>query len=111
MLVVTTPSLEGRRIEQYLGTVSGETILGANIFRDIVAGFRDLVGGRVDVYEEKLKKAKQSALLELVEEATARGANAVVGLSIDYEFISMKGVGGMLMVAAVGTAVVVEGEP
>jgi uncharacterized protein YbjQ (UPF0145 family) len=110
MLVVTTPSLEGKRIQTYLGTVSGESILGANIFRDIMAGLRDLVGGRVAVYEEKLKMAKQAALRELVEEATGRGANAVVGLSLDYEFISMKGVGGMLMVAATGTAVIVEGE-
>ena len=78
MLVVTTPNIEGKPIVEYLGLVTGEAILGANIFRDIFAGIRDIVGGRSAAYEEELRKAKQIAIREMVEEATARGGNAVV---------------------------------
>src|SRR6476661_8690500 len=89
MLVVTTPSLEGRVISQYLGLVSGEAILGANIFRDIFAGIRDIVGGRSAAYEEELRKAKTIALDEMQEEAARLGGNAVVGVDLDYETITM----------------------
>ena len=108
MLVVTTPSIEGKRITQYLGLVTGEAILGANIFRDLFAGIRDIVGGRSGAYEQELRKAKQLAIREMVEEATARGGNAVVAVDLDYETIEMGGGGGMLMVSASGTAVVLE---
>jgi len=107
MLVVTTPSLEGRAISQYLGLVSGEAILGANIFRDLFAGIRDIVGGRSAAYEEELRKAKNIALDEMQEEAARLGGNAVVGVDLDYETITMGSGGGMLMVSASGTAVVV----
>jgi uncharacterized protein YbjQ (UPF0145 family) len=105
MLVVTTNNIEGKPIVEYLGLVSGEAILGANIFRDIFAGIRDIVGGRSAAYEEELRKAKQIAIREMVEEASARGANAVVAVDLDYETITLGG-GGMLMVSASGTAVV-----
>jgi uncharacterized protein YbjQ (UPF0145 family) len=108
MLVVTTPSLEGRAISQYLGLVSGEAILGANIFRDLFAGIRDIVGGRSAAYEEELRKAKNIALDEMQEEAARLGGNAVVGVDLDYETITMGSGGGMLMVSASGTAVVVK---
>ncbi|HKG32233.1 MAG TPA: heavy metal-binding domain-containing protein [Gemmatimonadales bacterium] len=108
MLVVTTPSLEGRTISQYLGLVSGEAILGANIFRDLFAGIRDIVGGRSAAYEEELRKAKNIALDEMQEEAARLGGNAVVGVDLDYETITMGSGGGMLMVSASGTAVVVK---
>ena len=107
MLVVTTPSLEGRAISQYLGLVSGEAILGANIFRDLFAGIRDIVGGRSAAYEEELRKAKNIALDEMQEEAARLGGNAVIGVDLDYETITMGSGGGMLMVSASGTAVVV----
>lgn len=106
MLVVTTPSLEGKRIDRYLGLVTGEAILGANIFRDFFAGIRDIVGGRSAAYEEELRKAKQIAITEMIEEARARGGNAVVGVDLDYETISVGQGGGMLMVSASGTAIV-----
>jgi len=109
MIVSTTPSLEGRRISQYLGLVSGEAILGANIFKDLFAGIRDIVGGRSGAYEEELRKAKQIAIDEMVEQARALGANAVVGVDLDYETIGIGSGGNMLMVSASGTAVVVEG--
>ena len=108
MIVVTTPSLEGRRITKYLGLVSGEAILGANIFRDFFAGIRDIVGGRSAAYEEELRKAKTIALEEMQQEAQRLGGNAVVGVDLDYETISTGSGGGMLMVSASGTAVVVE---
>jgi uncharacterized protein YbjQ (UPF0145 family) len=107
MLIVTTPSLEGRVISQYLGLVSGEAILGANIFRDLFAGIRDIVGGRSAAYEEELRKAKNIALGEMQEEAARLGGNAVVGVDLDYETITMGSGGGMLMVSASGTAVVI----
>ena len=108
MLVVTTPNVEGRVISQYLGLVSGEAILGANIFRDIFAGIRDIVGGRSAAYEEELRKAKNIALGEMQEEAAGLGGNAVVGVDLDYETITMGSGGGMLMVSASGTAVVIK---
>lgn len=106
MLVVTTPNVEGKQVEEYLGLVTGEAILGANIFRDLFAGIRDIVGGRSGAYEEELRKAKQIAIREMVDEANARGANAVLSVDLDYETITLGGSGGgMLMVSASGTAV------
>ena len=105
MLTVTTPSIEGKRILQYHGLVSGEAILGANIFLDFFAGIRDIVGGRSAAYEQELRKAKNIAMEEMQAEARAMGANAVVGVDLDYETI---GKGTMLMVSASGTAVTVE---
>jgi len=93
---------------QYLGLVSGEAILGANIFKDLFAGIRDIVGGRSGAYEEELRKAKQIAIDEMVEQARVLGANAVVGVDLDYETIGIGSGGNMLMVSASGTAVVVE---
>lgn len=109
MLILTTPTIEGKRVARYLGIVSGEAILGANIFRDLFAGIRDIVGGRSAAYERELARAKQIALDEMVEQARALGGNAVIGVDIDYETITMGGSGGMLMVSASGTAVVYEG--
>ena len=108
MLVVTTPAVEGRRVVRYLGIVSGEAILGANIFRDFFAGIRDIVGGRSAAYEQELRKAKTIALEEMQAEAEQLGGNAVVGVDLDYETIQMGSSGGMLMVSASGTAVVLE---
>ena len=108
MIVVTTPTMEGRRITKYLGLVTGDAILGANIFRDLFAGIRDIVGGRSAAYEKELRSAKRIALVEMMDEATELGANAVVGVDLDYETIEMGSGGGMLMVSATGTAVVVE---
>ena len=105
MLVTTTPSFEGKRITNYLGLVSGEAILGANIFRDLFAGIRDIVGGRSAAYESELRKAKEIAIREMQDQASALGANAVVGVDLDYETV---GGGTMLMVSASGTAVVCE---
>ena len=105
MLVTTTNSLDGHRIVEYLGLVSGEAILGANIFKDFFAGIRDIVGGRSAAYEQELRKAKQIALDEMVEEAEAMGANAVVAVDLDYETITAGQTGGMMMVSASGTAV------
>ena len=105
MLVVTTPNIEGKKITEYLGLVTGEAILGANIFKDLFAGIRDIVGGRSGAYEEELRNAKQIAIREMVEEATARGGNAVLAVDLDYETISLGQGGGMLMVSASGTAV------
>ena len=104
MLVSTTPGLEGHRVTKYYGLVSGEAILGANIFKDFFAGIRDIVGGRSAAYEGELRKAKQIALDEMVAEAEALGANAVVGVDLDYETIGGQGTS-MLMVSANGTAV------
>lgn len=108
MLVSTTPTIEGKRMTKYLGLVSGEAILGANIFKDLFAGIRDIVGGRSGAYEEELRKAKQIAIDEMIEQATALGANAVVGVDLDYETIGIGSGGNMLMVSASGTAVVVQ---
>ncbi len=104
MIIATTPYLEGKRITKYLGIVSGEAILGANLFKDIFAGIRDIVGGRSAAYEKELKKAKEIALNEMAEKALFLGANAVIGVDLDYETINL-GSGNMLMVSASGTAV------
>jgi uncharacterized protein YbjQ (UPF0145 family) len=101
MLVITTPNIEGKKITKYYGMVSGEAILGANIFRDFFAGIRDIVGGRSAAYEEELRKAKAIAIKEMEDQASAMGANAVVAVDIDYETIGQS----MLMVTATGTAV------
>lgn len=106
MLVTTTPIIEGKRITQYYGIVSGETIIGANVFRDIFASIRDIVGGRSGSYEEVLREAKETALREMQEQAISRGANAVIGVDLDYETVGSSG--SMLMVTACGTAVTVE---
>ncbi|TXH66204.1 MAG: heavy metal-binding domain-containing protein [Thiothrix sp.] len=106
MLVSTTPSIEGKRITQYCGVVAGEAILGANIVKDLFAGIRDLVGGRSGTYERELQRAREIALQELQERAQELGANAVVGVDIDYEVLGSSG--SMLMVSASGTAVVLE---
>jgi uncharacterized protein YbjQ (UPF0145 family) len=106
MLLTTTPTLDGRKIREYKGIVTGEAILGANVFRDMFASIRDIVGGRSGAYEKVLKDARDMALEELGEEARLRGANAVVGIDLDYEVLGSGG--SMLMVSASGTAVVVE---
>lgn len=103
MIITTTPSIEGRKIESYLGVVAGEAIVGANIFKDLFAGIRDIVGGRSAAYENELRKAREIALSEIAENALALGANAVVGVDLDYEVIGSNG--SMLMVSASGTAV------
>ncbi len=108
MLILTTPSIEGRKIVKYLGLVSGEAILGANIFKDLFAGIRDIVGGRSAAYEKELRSAKQIAIEEMIEETKALGGNAVVGVDLDYETIGIGQRGNMLMVSASGTAVVYE---
>ncbi|WP_312581576.1 heavy metal-binding domain-containing protein [Atlantibacter hermannii] len=99
----TTPSLEGYAIVEYCGVVTGEAILGANIFRDIFAGIRDIVGGRAGSYEKELRKAREIAFRELEEQARGLGADAVIGIDIDYETVGKDG--SMLMVSVTGTAV------
>jgi uncharacterized protein YbjQ (UPF0145 family) len=106
MLMTTTGHIEGRRITRYCGLVAGEAILGTNVFKDMFAGIRDLVGGRSGTYEKELQRAREMALRELEERATALGANAIVGVDLDYEVLGERN--GMLMVAASGTAVLVE---
>ena len=108
MLIVTTQTIEGRKITKHLGLVSGEAILGANIFRDFFAGIRDIVGGRSAAYEQELRKAKDIAIREMSDQATSLGGNAVVAVDLDYETISVGAGGGMLMVSASGTAVVIQ---
>ncbi|MEM9046542.1 MAG: heavy metal-binding domain-containing protein [Pseudomonadota bacterium] len=103
VIVTTTPAIEGKRITQYCGIVVGEAILGANVIRDLFAGVTDILGGRSSAYEEELGKARETALREMQERAQATGANAVVGVDLDYEVIN-----NMLMVSASGTAVVVQ---
>ena len=106
MDITTTPSLEGRRIVRYLGVVAGEAIMGANVFKDLFAGVRDIVGGRSGTYERELQRAREIALDVLEERARALGANAVVGVDLDYEVLGQGN--SMLMVSASGTAVVAE---
>ena len=108
MLILTTPSVEGKTITRHFGLVTGEAIMGANIFKDILASIRDIVGGRSQAYEKELQRAKQIAIEEMITEAKALGANAIVGVDLDYESIGMGGTN-MLMVAASGTAVTVSG--
>ena len=105
MLITTTPNVEGRSIVEYKGMVNGEAILGANVFKDFFAGIRDIVGGRSGSYEAELQRAREIALAEMTEYAERLGANAIVGVDVDYETVGEKG--SMLMVAASGTAVVI----
>ncbi|MEY4298708.1 MAG: hypothetical protein RLZZ423_1887 [Cyanobacteriota bacterium] len=109
MLLTTTPTLEGRPIRRYLGLVHGETILGANLFRDILAAIRDLIGGRARAYESTLERAREMALDELNRRALLMGADAVVGIRVDVEVLGQAG--GMLMACATGTAVELESHP
>lgn len=102
MITTTTPSIEGRTIGAYLGIVTGEAILGANIFKDLFAGIRDIVGGRSGAYEQELARARVIALEEMTAVAASLGADAIVGIDLDYETV---GQGSMLMVTASGTAV------
>jgi uncharacterized protein YbjQ (UPF0145 family) len=104
MIVTTTPNVEGRPVREYLGVVTGEAILGANLFKDFGASIRDVIGGRSAGYEKDLKKARETALTEMQQEAEALGANAVLGVDIDYETLK----GSMLMVTASGTAAKIE---
>ena len=103
MIIATTPSLDGKKIEQYYGIVIGEAIMGANLFKDLFASIRDIVGGRSGAYEDELTRARKLAFSELEQEARNMGANAVVGVDIDYEVLGEKG--SMLMVSIAGTAV------
>jgi len=106
MILTTTPSVEGHRILEYYGIVTGEVIMGANIVRDLFAAVTDVIGGRSGAYEDKLQEARDMALRELQERAARIGANAVVGIDLDYEVIGNSG--SMLMVSASGTAVRIE---
>mgnify|MGYP006193833435 CR=1 FL=1 len=106
MQLTTTPSIEGKRITKYCGVIAGEAILGANLFKDLFAGIRDLVGGRSATYEKELQHAREIALDGLRQRAQDLGANAVIGIDIDYEIMGKEN--GMLMVSASGTAVIVE---
>ncbi len=106
MLVATVSVLDGVPVKQYLGLVTGEAILGANIFKDLFAGIRDIVGGRSASYEKELRRAKDIAVEEMIGQARAMGATAVIGVDIDYQEISVGSTGTMLMVGASGTAVV-----
>ena len=103
MILTTTNTLETHTIKEYIGIVSGETIIGANIFKDFFAGIRDIVGGRSGSYESVLREAKDIALKEMEEQAQRLGASAVIGIDLDYETVGSKG--GMLMVTASGTAI------
>jgi uncharacterized protein YbjQ (UPF0145 family) len=103
MIVTTTHAIDGRPVQEYLGIVMGESIVGAHIFRDIFAGIRDIVGGRAKGYEDALRGARQEALREMAVQAQGMGADAVVGVDIDYEVVGQRG--SMLMVTSAGTAV------
>ncbi|QPD00519.1 heavy metal-binding domain-containing protein [Qipengyuania soli] len=103
MLVSTTPTIEGHPIQEYLGLVTGEVIVGANVFRDVFAGFRDFFGGRAGSYERVLGSARADAIQQLQAQCDQRGGNAVVGVDLDYEVVGAKG--SMLMVSVTGTAV------
>ena len=105
MILTTTPQIDGYTIRQYLGVVTGETIIGANVFKDFMASIRDIVGGRSASYENVLREAKDTSIQEMIERAQQMGANAIVGIDIDYETIGASG--SMLMVACSGTAVVI----
>ena len=106
MLITTTPNIEGKRITQYVGLVNGEAIIGANLVKDFFANISDIVGGRSGAYEQGLREAKSIAIREMIDQATRLGANAVIGVDLDYQTIG--GSGSMLMVSANGTAVVFE---
>jgi uncharacterized protein YbjQ (UPF0145 family) len=103
MLLTTTNNIEGRTVVEYKALVTGETIIGANIFRDFFAGIRDIVGGRSASYEKVLKEAKDTAIKEMIERARAHGADAIIGIDLDYETLGENN--GMMMVTASGTAV------
>ena len=105
MLLTTTPTIEGQPIREYKGIVTGEPILGANFLKDLFAGIRDIIGGRSGSYEKVLREAKDTALAEMEQRAASMGANAVVGIDVDYETVGQSG--SMLMVAVSGTAVVI----
>lgn len=105
MIVTTTTMLEGRPVRDYVGIVTGEAILGANLFKDLFAGIRDIVGGRSGAYEKELRKARDIAIQEMIDQARDLGADAVIGVDLDYETIEAGAGGGMLMVTASGTAV------
>jgi uncharacterized protein YbjQ (UPF0145 family) len=105
MILSTTPTIEGRTVLEYKGIVTGETIIGANVFKDFMAGIRDFIGGRSGSYEKVLREAKETSMLEMQERAAKMGANAIVGIDIDYETVGQKG--SMLMVAVSGTAIVI----
>lgn len=106
MIHTTTPNVEGRKITQYHGVVNGEAILGANLFKDIMAGIRDIVGGRSGAYEKAFRRAREIAFEEIEQEAADLGANAIVGIDIDIETVGSQGA--MLMVSISGTAVTIE---
>ena len=108
MILTTTPTLQGYEIQEYFGIVTGEAILGANIFKDFFAGIRDIVGGRSAAYEGELRKARQIALEDMHQEAQSLGADAIVGVDLDYETVGVGRGGNMLMVTASGTAVKVK---
>src|SRR4051794_24018020 len=103
MITTTTPNIESHPIRQYLGIASSQSIIGANIFKDLLAGFRDLAGGRSDTYEQVVDEARTNAMRELVQKAESIGANAIVGIQLNFE--SLGGGSNMLMVLAIGTAV------
>lgn len=103
MITTTTNSIEGRPVQQYLGIVSSEAIIGANIFKDLFAGLRDIAGGRSGTYEKVIEEARTNAMNELIQKAQSIGANAIIGIALDFETIGTSG--SMLMVMATGTAV------
>lgn len=105
MIITTTPNIEGQPIRQYFGIVTGETIIGANAFKDLMAGLRDFFGGRSNTYENVLRQAKDTSVSEMIQRAESLGANAIVGIDIDYETVGQSG--SMLMVTCSGTAVLV----
>ena len=105
MIITTTPTIEGRPIKEYKGIVTGETIIGANFIKDILAGIRDFIGGRSEAYEKVLREGKETSIQEMMQRAEALGANAIVGIDLDYETVGQGG--SMLMVTCSGTAVVI----
>jgi len=105
MIITTTPTIEGRPIKEYKGIVTGETIIGANFLKDFLAGIRDFIGGRSGAYEKVLREGKDTSILEMMQRAEVLGANAIVGIDLDYETVGQGG--SMLMVTCSGTAVVI----
>ena len=105
MIITTTPTIEGRSIKEYKGIVTGETIIGANFIKDFLAGIRDFIGGRSAAYEKVLREGKKTSIQEMMQRAEALGANAIVGIDLDYETVGQGG--SMLMVTCSGTAVVI----
>lgn len=105
MITTTTHSIEGKPVVQYLGVVSAESIIGANIFKDLFAGLRDIVGGRSETYERVIEEARNNAMNEMVKKAQSLGGNAVIGIDLDFETVGSSG--SMLMVLATGTAVII----